>query len=84
MDWRVSLRYPDGRTHETTISVESHMHPGREFAAFGRRWRVVDAEVNGDNGDEPEPMVCECIGFDTGTLVGRLGEREQWTNGVAQ
>jgi len=83
MDCRVSLRYPDGRTHETTISLENHMHPGREFRAFGRRWRVVDSEVADDDGDAVELIVCECVGFDAGTLIGRLGEREQWTNGVA-
>jgi len=83
MDWRVSLRYPDGKTHETTISMPNLMHPGREFTAFGRRWRVVDSEVTDSDGEEAEVMVCDFVGFDGATLAGRLSEREEWTNGVS-
>lgn len=82
MEFSVSLRYPNGQTHETTISLPSTVRAGFEFSAFGRRWRVVESHAAGD-GEDARPMICEYVGFDTGTLVGRLSERAAWTGEIA-
>lgn len=82
MDWLVSLRYPDGRTHETTIAVPETLRPGAEFDAFGRRWRVAGAEPVDSDG-EVERLICESVGFDGRTLLGRVGEREEWSTRTA-
>jgi hypothetical protein len=38
----VSLRYPNGRTHE--VELDDALAPGAEFDMFGRRWRVLGHE----------------------------------------
>jgi len=83
MDWLVSLRYPDGQIHETRVSGLRTLHPGFEFSAFGRRWRVVEAQAVTRDDQEAELMVCDCVGHDNRTLAGRLNERAEWTGQTA-
>ena len=37
---RLSLEYPNGRTHELDYEGPARLHPGDEFNLYGRRWRV--------------------------------------------
>ena len=79
MDWLVLLRYPDGSARETRISTPGTLRHGSEFTAFGRRWRVVESEAVTRDGEQVELNICESVGFDGQTLVGRLSERAEWS-----
>ena len=37
---RLSLKYPNGRSHDLEYDGPVRFHVGREFELYGRRWRV--------------------------------------------
>jgi hypothetical protein len=37
----VTLRYPNGRTHDATLDRE--LRPGDQFELYGRRWVAVNS-----------------------------------------
>ncbi|HET7136757.1 MAG TPA: hypothetical protein VFI04_00235 [Gaiellaceae bacterium] len=39
---RLSLRYPNGRSHDITYEGPERFQVGQEFDLHGRRWRVVE------------------------------------------
>ena len=41
MEALVSLEYPNGRIHETSLTTSGVLQPGHEFDLYGRRWRAV-------------------------------------------
>jgi hypothetical protein len=41
MDSPISLRYPNGRVHETTLSTSGGLNPGDRFELYGRHWDAV-------------------------------------------
>jgi hypothetical protein len=41
MEVRISLQYPNGRTHEETIERDAPLEPGDEFELYGHRWRAI-------------------------------------------
>ena len=46
----VSLEYPNGRVHMTSVEVGEEMRPGYEFELHGRRWRAVKLVTAGRSG----------------------------------
>ena len=66
VEWPVTLRYPNGRVHETTIEATANFGPGYEFDAFGRRWRAVEMPRGSrrlTQGKQTERIVCRSIGL---------------------
>ena len=55
----ISLEYPNGRIHETSLTASEDLQPGSEFDLHGRRWRVVGLKrpLRG-RGDTPSRMLC--------------------------
>jgi hypothetical protein len=41
MDSPVSLRYPNGRIHETSLATSEELKPGDRFELYGRHWNAV-------------------------------------------
>ena len=41
MESLVALQYPNGRTHETSVTTSHELKPGAGFELHGRHWRVV-------------------------------------------
>ena len=41
MESLVALEYPNGRTHETSVTTSHELKPGAGFDLHGRHWRVV-------------------------------------------
>jgi len=61
MEVRVSLLYPNGRTHEETIERDTPLERGEEFELYGRRWRAItrtSARRSRFSGDEEAPILC--------------------------
>jgi len=61
MKVRVSLLYPNGRTHQETIERDTPLERGDEFEMYGRRWRVISRAARGRSrfsGDEDAPVLC--------------------------
>ena len=46
----VSLEYPNGRVHMTSVDVVEEMRPGYEFDLHGRRWRAIKLVTAGRTG----------------------------------
>jgi hypothetical protein len=63
MDCLLSLRYPNGRTHDVTLSTDMPVGPGHEFALFGRRWRAVGLVGARRDRSAESRMLCECVGM---------------------
>jgi hypothetical protein len=59
---RISLQYPNGRTHTTSLFGETELQPGEEFELHGRRWRVLGPPARRRrSGREPERLLCLAI-----------------------
>jgi hypothetical protein len=60
MDSPISLRYPNGRTHETTLTTTDELKPGYQFDLYGRSWDVVGLTKARRRGstDEPQRALC--------------------------
>jgi hypothetical protein len=60
MDSPISLRYPNGRTHETTLTTSDELKPGYQFDLYGRSWDVVGLTKARHRGstDEPQRALC--------------------------
>ena len=60
MDSLVSLKYPNGRTHEDILTSPDELRPGAEFDLHGRRWRALGfASHRGRrSGRESARMLC--------------------------
>jgi hypothetical protein len=41
MESLVALEYPNGRTHETSVTTSRELKPGVGFDLHGRHWRVI-------------------------------------------
>jgi hypothetical protein len=41
MESLVALEYPNGRTHETSVTTSHELKPGVGFDLYGRHWRVI-------------------------------------------
>jgi len=37
----ISLRYPNGRVHETTLPTSGELRPGDRFDLYGRSWTAA-------------------------------------------
>jgi hypothetical protein len=46
MESLVALEYPNGRTHETSVTTSHELKPGAGFDLHGRHWRVVGFSRN--------------------------------------
>lgn len=80
MKTRITLEYPNRRTHETT--VDGPLEPGTEFELHGRRWRAVGPVPlprNHVRGREPGSTLCRSLGparsGACGSVVGRPGRQ---------
>ena len=59
VDSPVSLRYPNGRVHEATLSNPGELRLGDRFELYGRRWSAVELlKVSRWQGNEPQRMLC--------------------------
>ena len=50
MSTPVSLEYPNGRVHVTSVDAGEEIRPGYEFELHGRRWRAVKLVRAGRSG----------------------------------
>jgi hypothetical protein len=50
MSTPVSLEYPNGRVHMTSVDAGEEIRPGYEFELHGRRWRAVKLVRAGRSG----------------------------------
>jgi hypothetical protein len=41
MEVRITLQYPNGRTHEATVERDGPLEIGDEFQMHGRHWQAV-------------------------------------------
>jgi hypothetical protein len=58
---RLSLRYPNGRTHQCDYEGARRFHVGHEFELYGRRWRITDiGRPRGARRDE-STRVATCV-----------------------
>jgi hypothetical protein len=63
MDSPISLRYPNGRTHETILTTSDELKPGYEFDLYGRSWNVVGlTKPPRGRTDEPQRTLCRSRG----------------------
>ena len=59
VDSPVSLRYPNGRVHETTLSRSSELRLGDRFELHGRQWSAVKSvKPSRSRAGEPGRMLC--------------------------
>ena len=59
MDSPISLRYPNGRVHETTLSTTGELRPGHRFELYGRHWNALYLlEPSRWRVDEGRRMLC--------------------------
>jgi hypothetical protein len=59
MDSPITLRYPNGRVHETTLSTSGELRPGDRFELYGRQWEAVRLlEPSRSRADEDRRMLC--------------------------
>ena len=56
----VSLEYPNGRTHFTSLTGRAPLQPGQEFDLHGRRWRAISF-AGKKKTNEPERILCRPI-----------------------
>jgi len=64
VDSPVSLRYPNGRVHEATVSNPGELRLGDRFELYGRRWSAVELlKVSRWRGNEPRRMLCVSSGM---------------------
>jgi len=60
---RLSLRYPNGRSHE--VALDQILEPGQEFELYGRRWVVVGRLPGPRNVRQPPrfepPLLCHQV-----------------------
>ena len=55
----ISLQYPNGRVHETTLPTSGELKPGHRFELFGRHWNAVSLlEPSRWKVDEQPRMLC--------------------------
>lgn len=62
-DWAVespiSLKYPNGRVHETTLAMSGELRPGHRFELYGRHWNALHLlQPSRWKVDEPARMLC--------------------------
>jgi len=59
MDSPISLQYPNGRVHETTLPMSGELRPGHRFELYGRHSNALYLlEPSRWRDDEPRRMLC--------------------------
>jgi hypothetical protein len=59
MDSPISLQYPNGRVHETTLSTSGELRLGHRFELYGRHWNAVRVlEPSRRRVNEERRMLC--------------------------
>lgn len=59
VDSPISLRYPNGRVHETRLSTAGELRPGDRFELYGRHWDAVRLlEPSRWRADKERRMLC--------------------------
>jgi hypothetical protein len=53
----VSLRYPNGRIHETALTRARELRVGDQFELHGRQWRAVDSKQKRGRATKPRPRI---------------------------
>ena len=62
VETRLSLEYPNGRMHNTSLFGETELQPGEEFELYGRRWQAFTLPVRRRrSAREPQRLVCRAI-----------------------
>jgi hypothetical protein len=69
---RLSLNYPNGRTHVLDYDGPETFHVGTEFELYGRRWRVSYIERPRDSRYQGTQRLLTCIPL-TGSALGSAG-----------
>ena len=67
----VSLEYPNGRVHMTSVDVGEELRAGDEFELHGRRWRAVKLVTAGRTGIGRHAGRVLCV------VVPNAGQRQQ-------
>ena len=58
-DSLISLQYPNGRVHETTLSTTGELRPGHRFELYGRHWNALYLlEASRWRVDDERRMLC--------------------------
>lgn len=45
MESLISLRYPNGRTHEASLTTPRELKPGDRFELHGRHWQAIESKL---------------------------------------
>jgi hypothetical protein len=69
---RLSLRYPNGRSHDLDYDGPQRFHVGHEFDLYGRRWRVIEMRRARAGRREEGPRIVTCVPL-TGSAL-RVGD----------
>jgi hypothetical protein len=63
MESLVALEYPNGRTHQTSVTTSHELKPGGGFDLHGRHWRVVGLlQTSRSARNAPARMRCLSVG----------------------
>ena len=60
MESLVALEYPNGRTHETSVTTSRELEPGAGFDLHGRRWQVVGLVQSSRSARMPQDECAAC------------------------
>ena len=61
MEWRVLLRYPNGRVHVASVASADPVRAGFEFDLYGRRWRATGELGRAGGPRGAEGMLCVLV-----------------------
>jgi hypothetical protein len=70
---RLSLRYPNGRSHDIAYEGPERFQVGQEFELHGRRWRVAEIKRSRDTRFASSGRVVTCVPL-TGSALVRLDD----------
>lgn len=70
---RISLDYPNGRSHVLDYEGPQRFHVGHEFELYGRRWRVSEIKRVRDTRAGGFNRVVACVPL-TGSALRRSGD----------
>lgn len=45
MESLVSLQYPNGRTHQASLTTPRELKPGDRFELYGRHWQAIESKL---------------------------------------
>jgi hypothetical protein len=58
MESLISLKYPNGRTHDASLTRPTTLAPGDRFELHGREWEVIGSKPTSRYSSAPARMLC--------------------------